>query len=93
MDWRIVMTAFVTVFIAELGDKTQLAALSLASGSREGKLAVFVGASVALVCTTALAVVAAELIARFVSPLVLKRASALVFVALGAVGLWSSRAG
>ncbi|MFO0627100.1 MAG: TMEM165/GDT1 family protein [Polyangiales bacterium] len=82
MDWKVFATAFVTVFLAELGDKTQLAALTLAT--TRGRLAVFLGASLALVCTTALAVVAAEAITRAVSPVTLKRAAGAMFVILGA---------
>jgi|JI6StandDraft_1071083.scaffolds.fasta_scaffold890565_1 putative Ca2+/H+ antiporter (TMEM165/GDT1 family) len=82
MDWKVFTTAFVTVFLAELGDKTQLAALTLATG--RGRLAVFLGASLALVCTTALAVVAAEGITRVVSPVTLKRLAGAMFVLLGA---------
>jgi Ca2+/H+ antiporter, TMEM165/GDT1 family len=81
MDWKVFGTAFVTVFLAELGDKTQLAALTLATG--RGRLAVFLGASLALVCTTALAVVAAEGITRVVSPVTLKRLAGAMFVLLG----------
>lgn len=82
MDWKVFATAFATVFLAELGDKTQLAALTLATG--RGRLAVFLGASLALVCTTALAVVAAEGITRVVSPVTLKRLAGATFVLLGA---------
>lgn len=92
MDWKLFSTAFVTVFIAELGDKTQLAALGLAAGSR-GRVTVFVGASLALVCTTALAVVAADAITRLVDPLTLRRAAALLFIALGVWSLWQTRTG
>lgn len=92
MDWKLFSTAFVTVFIAELGDKTQLAALGLAAGSR-GRITVFVGASLALVCTTALAVVAADAITRLIDPLTLRRAAALLFIALGVWSLWQTRTG
>jgi putative Ca2+/H+ antiporter (TMEM165/GDT1 family) len=82
MDWKVFGTAFVTVFLAELGDKTQLAALTLATG--RGRLAVFLGASLALVCTTALAVIAAEGSTRVVSPVTLQRLAGAMFVLLGA---------
>lgn len=92
MDWKLFATAFTTVFVAELGDKTQLAALGLAAGSR-GRLVVFIGASLALVCTTGLAVLAADAITRVVHPLVLRRAAAVLFIALGLWSLWQTRAG
>jgi putative Ca2+/H+ antiporter (TMEM165/GDT1 family) len=81
MDWKVFATAFATVFVAELGDKTQLAALSLAT--TQGRLAVFLGASLALVCTTAIAVLAAEGITRVISPLMLKRVAGAAFILLG----------
>ncbi len=92
MDWKLFATAFTTVFVAELGDKTQLAALGLAAGSR-GRVTVFVAASLALVCTTALAVVAADAITRVVNPLMLRRGASVLFVVLGLWGLWQSRSG
>jgi putative Ca2+/H+ antiporter (TMEM165/GDT1 family) len=92
MDWRVLVTAFTTVFVAELGDKTQLAALGLAVGSR-ARLAVFIGASLALVATTAMAVLGADVIARWVSPVTLKRVSAVLFIGLGLWTLWTSRQG
>ncbi len=92
MDPKLFATVFVTVFVAELGDKTQLAALGLASGAR-ARWTVFLAASLALVCSTALAVLAADLVARVVSPLTLRRASAVLFVALGVWSLWSAREG
>lgn len=92
MDWKLFGTAFVTVFVAELGDKTQLAALGLAAGSR-GRVTVFIAASLALVCTTALAVVAADVITRVVNPLALRRGAAVLFIALGLWSLWQTRSG
>lgn len=88
MDWKTFSAAFVTVFLAELGDKTQLAALTLATS--RGRLTVFLGASLALICTTAIAVLAAEGITRVVSPMTLKRVAGAAFIALGAWTLWTS---
>jgi putative Ca2+/H+ antiporter (TMEM165/GDT1 family) len=49
MDWRVILTTFGVIFLAELGDKTQLAAMTLAAQTRR-PWAVFIGASVALAC-------------------------------------------
>lgn len=87
--WQTFITAFVTVFIAELGDKTQLAALALGSESGK-KWAVFLGASLALMTTTALAIVAAEVISKNISPVLIKRASGILFVVLGVLAIKSS---
>ena len=87
MDWKILATAFGTIFLAELGDKTQLATLTLASTGRGGKLAVFIGSALALCCTSALAVVGGEAIGRVVNPIWLRRAAGVAFVVLGALYL------
>ena len=86
MDWKLFATTFGLVFLAELGDKTQLATLSLATtGSR---LTVFAASALALVMTSALAVLAAEIIAQRVSPVLLQRAAGALFVVLGVLTLW-----
>ncbi len=92
MDLKLLATTFVAVFLAELGDKTQLATLGFAS-SGSSRWAVFIGSASALVCTSAIAVLGGEAVTRLVSPLVLKRLSAVAFIAIGAWILVSSRSG
>jgi Ca2+/H+ antiporter, TMEM165/GDT1 family len=86
VDWKVVGGTFVAVFVAELGDKTQLATLVLAAG-QTARLSVFLGAAAALVATSALSVLGAQAIAAWVPPAVLRRVAAALFVVLG-VGLW-----
>lgn len=83
MDWKLIATTFVSVFIAELGDKTQLATLSFAS-SASSKLSVFLGSAGALVATSAIAVLVGEALGRVISPLLLQRLAGVAFVAIGA---------
>jgi putative Ca2+/H+ antiporter (TMEM165/GDT1 family) len=83
MDWKLLASTFGAVFVAELGDKTQLAALTLAAGSKS-KWAVFLGSALALIATSAIAVAAGEVVSRFVSPLWLRRIAGVVFLAMGA---------
>ena len=64
MDWKLLATAFGSVFIAEIGDKTQLAAFAL-SGGASSKWTVFIGASLALIAATAIAVLAAGVVERY----------------------------
>ena len=85
MDLRLLATVFSTVFIAELGDKTQLATLLYASDSSHPKLTVFVGAASALVLTSALGVFGGAAISQMVSPRALRWVAGLGFVA---VGIW-----
>ena len=87
MDWKLLGSTFAAIFIAELGHKTQLAALSLSAGSKS-KWAVFVGSALALIATSAIAVAAGEAISRMVSPLWLRRAAGVVFIAMGALYLF-----
>ena len=67
MDFKILSTVFASVFIAELDDKTQLATMLFASDKDTNKLTVFLGASAALVITSALGVVGGSLISQHVS--------------------------
>lgn len=89
MDWKLFATVFGVVFVAELGDKTQLAALAL-SGSHRRPFTVFLAAWLALGATTALAVAVGTVAGRFISERALGIAAGLCFLALGAWTLWSA---
>ncbi len=82
MDWKLFGSTFAAIFVAELGDKTQLATLSLAAGSK-ARWIVFAGAALALVATSGLGVVGGDVVARFVPPKWVHRAAAVLFVVLG----------
>ena len=83
MDLRLFTTVFSTVFIAELGDKTQLATVLYAADARNPKLIVFLASATALVLISTISVLAGSLISRHVSPTVLKWVAGLGFVAIG----------
>ena len=83
MDWKLFALTFGTVFLAELGDKTQLAALAFTSDSRK-PWTIFLAASLALVIVTAVGVAAGTLLGRWVNPAWLRRGSAVLFIAIGA---------
>jgi putative Ca2+/H+ antiporter (TMEM165/GDT1 family) len=91
MDWKVFATAFATVFVAELGDKTQLATLGLASASAGARLAVFAGSALALVATSLIAVLAGAAVGKFISPVWLERAGGALMLAIGAWVLWKAR--
>jgi putative Ca2+/H+ antiporter (TMEM165/GDT1 family) len=84
--WATLLSVFTTVFLAEIGDKTQLATLLFASDRRAGRWIVFVGASLALVTAAAIAVLVGGQIERFVRPSTLKSVAGLGFIA---IGLWT----
>ena len=83
MDARLFLTVFSTVFLAELGDKTQLATLLYAADRPSAKLVVFLGAAAALVTTSAIAVAAGGALAAYVNPRMLARLAGVGFIALG----------
>ena len=85
MDLRLFATVFASVFVAELGDKTQLATLLFASDRPQARLIVFAASASALVLTSALGVLAGGVISEWVSPRTLRWAAGGGFIA---VGLW-----
>src|SRR5262249_59224829 len=89
---KLMASTFVAIFLAELGDKTQITALTLALGSRR-PLSVFVGASTALVTSTLLAVVTAEPLSKIVSVRVTQAVSGALLMAMGAYYLFSAYRG
>jgi len=88
MNWTLFVSTFGAVFIAELGDKTQLATFSL-SASGSSRWTVFAGAAAALVLSSAIAVLGGGLVTKFISPLWLKRIAGAVFIILGVLMLFT----
>lgn len=90
MDLRILATVFTSVFIAELGDKTQLATMLFASDKDTSKLTVFAGASLALIVTSAIGVLAGSLISQYVSGKTLNYLAGFGFIVIGIWTLWKA---
>ncbi len=86
MDWKLFASTFAAIFIAELGDKTQLATLSLAAGG-SSRWTVFAGAALALVAASAIAVLAGEAVARVVPAAWIRRVAGIAFIVLGVLFL------
>ncbi len=86
MDWKLFASTFAAIFVAELGDKTQLAALSLSAGSKS-KWIVFLASALALTASSAIAVAVGEGLTRVVSPIWLKRAAGVIFIVMGVLFL------
>ena len=83
---RLFFATFVSVFVAELGDKTQLATMAI-SGGADGtrtRLVIFLAAALALVATSAIGVVAGGLVGRLISPSTLRRVGGVLFLVMGA---------
>ena len=86
MDWRVLTTVFTSVFVAELGDKTQLATMLFASDKDASKLTVFAGAALALVVTSAIGVAAGSAVSQYVSEKTLQYVAGIGFIA---IGIWT----
>jgi putative Ca2+/H+ antiporter (TMEM165/GDT1 family) len=84
--WSIFSTVFITVFLAEIGDKTQLATMLFATKAETNKWAIFLGSAAALVLAAGIGVVVGEQLGKWISPKILKWIAGIGFVA---IGLWT----
>ncbi len=85
--WREFLTAFVTIFLAELGDKTQLATLLMAAESKSPWV-VFAGAASALVATSLVGVLLGRWLANRLSPQTLQTATGASLILISVLLLW-----
>jgi putative Ca2+/H+ antiporter (TMEM165/GDT1 family) len=83
IDLKLFATVFATIFVAELGDKTQLATLLYASDASHSRVTVFVASAAALVLSSALGVLAGSLVAEYLDPRYLRWAAGLGFIGVG----------
>ena len=90
MDWKIFITIFGAVFVAELGDKTQLATMLFAADKEVNKYMVFFAASAALVVASALGVLAGSFLAEYIDEKYLHYVAGIGFIAIGAVTLYNA---
>jgi Ca2+/H+ antiporter, TMEM165/GDT1 family len=93
MDIKLMLTTFGLVFLAELGDKTQLATFCLSADCGSSKLTVFMGSASALVLSSFIAVVLGDTVARFVSPHYIKLGAGLFFIMVGIYTLFTAYKG
>lgn len=83
---KIFMVTFITIFLAELGDKTQIATLLFASNKEHSKLIVFLGAALALVITSAIGVFLGSVLSNYINEKTLKYMGGIGFLVMG---LWT----
>ena len=86
MDLRVLLTTFGIIFLAEMGDKTQLAAMTMAADTKR-PWAVFLGASLALAAVSALGVLVGSVIGTYVPLEWVKRVAAMAFIVIGVLML------
>ncbi len=90
MDWKIFLTIFAAVFIAELGDKTQLATMLFAADKDVSKYTVFIAASAALIVASALGVLAGSLLSEYINERYLHYLAGTGFIAIGVYTLYNA---
>ena len=86
MDLRVLLTTFGIIFLAEMGDKTQLAAMTMAADSKK-PWAVFIGASIALAAVSGLGVLVGSVVGDYVPMIWVKRVAATAFIVIGVLML------
>jgi len=87
---KIFGTTFLFVFLAELGDKTQLATMAFAANNASYKLSVFLGAAIALVLTSGLGVLVGGVLAKHIPIRIIRIASAVLFIGIGVFLLFTT---
>lgn len=90
MDWKIFITIFGSVFIAELGDKTQLATMLFAADKEVSKYTVFFAASAALIVASAIGVLAGSLMSEYINEKYLHYLAGTGFILIGAFTLYNA---
>jgi putative Ca2+/H+ antiporter (TMEM165/GDT1 family) len=86
MEYKVLITVFSAVFIAELGDKTQLATMLFAADREVSKWTVFFGASLALIVASAIGVLAGSLLSEYIDERYLHYIAGIGFIA---IGIWT----
>lgn len=82
MDWRVMLTTFGVIFLAEMGDKTQLAAMTMAADKKR-PWEVFIAASLALVVVSAVGVIVGSALSHYLPLEWIKRGAGVVFIVMG----------
>jgi len=90
MDWKVFLTIFISVFIAELGDKTQLATMLFAADKEVSKYTVFLAASAALIVASAIGVLAGSIMSDYINEKYLHYIAGAGFIAIGAFTLYKA---
>ena len=90
MNWTVFVTIFASVFIAELGDKTQLATMLFAADKEVSKYTVFFAASAALIVASGIGVLAGSLLAEYINEKYLHYVAGVGFIGIGMFTLYNA---
>ena len=82
MNWQLFWVTFASIFMAELGDKTQIGVVGFSSQTKS-PMTIFLAASAALVAATFVGVCAGTLLAKYINPKYLKIFGGLLFIGIG----------
>jgi Ca2+/H+ antiporter, TMEM165/GDT1 family len=82
MDWRVLLTTFGVIFLAEMGDKTQIAAMTMAA-EKKRPWEVFIAASLALVVVSAIGVMVGSTMSQYLPLVWIKRGAGVSFIVIG----------
>ncbi|CUS81097.1 Uncharacterized protein family UPF0016 [Candidatus Kryptonium thompsonii] len=82
MSWKVIITTFTAIFLAELGDKTQIAVLTLSAESKK-PISVFIGAIVAFGAITLIGALLGDAITRIIPTHIIEKIAALAFIVIG----------
>ncbi len=83
MDFKLVATVFLTIFVAEIADKTQIATLLYASNAQYSKLSVFIGSALALMVASGVAVLAGVALSNWIDERLMARVAGILFILVG----------
>lgn len=86
--YKLIFSTFLVVFIAELGDKTQLTTMLLSAQSKS-KIPIFIGSSLALVLSSFVGVLLGSVINKYIPPQTIQIAAALAFIIIGLLLLFN----
>ena len=87
MDWRVFLTTFGVILLAEMGDKTQLAAMTMSAQTKK-PWAVFIGSALALTIVSAIGVLVGSVVSEYLPLIWIKRAAAVAFILIGILVLF-----
>ncbi len=86
MDLKLIATVFVTIIVAEIADKSQIATLLYASNAQHSKLSVYIGSSLALMLASGVAVLAGVGLSNWFDEGLMARVAGIAFIL---VGIWT----